>query len=135
MHWLYYFVLGFLAFPICGLAVLLIVHLRSQARPTEVSSAQDLQSQLRALLETGKHGDTLFILWLPLRFELRVHKRVRKSESDTIWLELRNSDANRAHYEAARKALHTGSVEFVEAVTHARRRPRRLPSVDTQKRP
>jgi hypothetical protein len=125
MRWLY-FALGFLAFPTLGVALLLLVRLRSQARPVSITSPQELQSQLRALLESGKHGDTLFVVWLPLGFQLRVYKRVRRTEPDTLWLEVRNSDMNSDHYEATRAALESGRVEFNESLTPVRRRPRRL---------
>jgi len=125
LHWLY-FALGFLAFPLIGLLFLVGLRFITQVEPTEVTSGQILQSQLRNLLDTGKHGDTLFIVWLPMRFELRVHKRIRKSKPDTLWLELRNSDTNRSHYTAARSALDASGIEFAETLTQARKRPRRL---------
>ncbi len=122
-HW---FALGFVAFPIVVVAVMYVVSRLTQTTPTAVNTQADLQSVLRAFLEAGKHNETLFIVWRPVEFEVRVTRRDRKAQRATMDVEVRNSGDNRGYYPQAKTALETAGLEFTESFTPARQQPTRL---------
>ena len=124
-NWLW-FAIGFIAFPVAAAVALWLFHRATQVTPTRVSSMIELQEVLRALLAAGHDRETLFVSWLPSGLEVRVTKRSRVSKPSTLDIELRNSGANQAHYQAARDCLTAESIEFDESFTPARRQPKRI---------
>ena len=85
-----------------------------EVTPTAIDGPADLHTVLRSFLTAGDDRETLFIVWYPSRFEVRVTKRTREAMPATLDVEVPGSGANSTHYPAARDRLVEESVEFAE---------------------
>lgn len=126
------FFLGFVAGVVVGLVSAFLwwnryarnrVWIR-QSKPGSVSWVTGLQPHVKALYASGQEGDILFVRSSKPKMLIRLTKRVFKNRPAEIEIQLRNSDENRAHYQAVRAALESASIEFRERHTPKLNRPK-----------
>lgn len=81
--------------------------------PVAIDSSSDLHAVLRALLAAGADRETLFVVWFPTRFEVRVRRSARATGS-TLAVEFLGTGSNEPHYAGARAALESEGLDFAE---------------------
>lgn len=91
--------------------------------PTAIENRADMHTVLRALWEAGSLGETLFIVWFPSRFEVRVTRHAGE-RGPTLEIEIRSAGHNATSYAGVRQRFVAEAVEFVEEGRE--RRGRRL---------
>jgi hypothetical protein len=123
MNWIF-FLFGFLAFPVAIVLFVLYLKARNTAIPTRIKKAIDLQTMLRNHLTDGKSNDLLYLVSAEEQLLIRIEKKSRKTKSDTLAVELRNSDTNQAKYPMVRERLQNSGIEFEEKYTPKQQKPK-----------